>query len=308
VNPVDFARADLLDSSNAVVGTFFVVDTINSSFVPGGDSGFRGMTGFRTGSVTVPSAGTYTIRFVVSDVSDTDFDSALVVDNIRENAALQLVISEFRLRGPNGANDEFIEIYNNSDSNITATAFDGSAGLAVVASDGTTRFVIPNNTIIPARGHFLGVNSVGYSLALYPATRETTATGDATYTSDIPDNAGIALFNSSNPLNFTLANRLDAIGSTSEANTLYKEGAGYPALTPFNIDYSFFRRLPGGCTGSSSGSGNCNSVALVQNTPAPTSSYPQDTNDNASDFLFVYTDAGPVGAGQRTGESLQPSR
>ena len=27
----------------------------------------------------------------------------------------------------------------------------------------------------------------------------------------------------------------------SEANTLYKEGAGYPALTPFSIDYSFYR-------------------------------------------------------------------
>jgi len=43
------------------------------------------------------------------------------------------------------------------------------------------------------------------------------------------------------PANFILANRLDAVGSTSEANTLYKEGTGYPALTPFSIDYSFVR-------------------------------------------------------------------
>jgi hypothetical protein len=40
---------------------------------------------------------------------------------------------------------------------------------------------------------------------------------------------------------FILANRLDAVGSTSEANTLYKEGTGYPALTPFSIDYSWLR-------------------------------------------------------------------
>ncbi len=53
------------------------------------------------------------------------------------------------------------------------------------------------------------MNSVGYSLASYPATETTTATGDATYTTDIPDNAG----------------------STAETNTLYKEGTGYPALT-----------------------------------------------------------------------------
>jgi hypothetical protein len=32
-----------------------------------------------------------------------------------------LIISEFRLRGPNGANDEFIEIYNNADMAHTVT-------------------------------------------------------------------------------------------------------------------------------------------------------------------------------------------
>src|SRR5262245_36599619 len=72
-----------------------------------------------------------------------------------------LVISEFRLRGPNGASDEFIEIYNNTDVNHTVASSDGSSGYALVASDGIVRFVIPNGTVIPARGHYLGVNSVG---------------------------------------------------------------------------------------------------------------------------------------------------
>ena len=75
-----------------------------------------------------------------------------------------LIISEFRLRGPNGANDEFIEIYNNSNNAVNVQASDGSSGYAVAASDGLVRFVIPNGTIIPARGHFLGVNNLGYSL------------------------------------------------------------------------------------------------------------------------------------------------
>lgn len=186
-----------------------------------------------------------------------------------------LIISEFRLRGPNGANDEFVEIANISGSDITVNASDGSAGFALAASNGVARFIIPNGTVIPARGHYLGVNSVGYSLASHPAGNGTTATGDATYTSDIPDNAGIALFNTSNPANFTLANRLDAVGSTSEANTLYKEGTGYPALTPFSIDYSFYR---------DTFSGN-----------------PKDTNNNAADFLFVDTNGTSAGAGQRLG-------
>jgi hypothetical protein len=155
------------------------------------------------------------------------------------SAAGSLLIGEFRLRGPNGANDEFIEIYNASAAAHTVASVDGSSGYTLAASDGVIRFVIPNGTVIPPRGHYLGVNSVGYSLAAYPAGSGTTATGDVTYANGIPDNAGIALFATSNVANFTLANRLDAVGSTSEANTLYKEGTGYPALTPFSIDYSF---------------------------------------------------------------------
>src|SRR5215212_3311950 len=149
-------------------------------------------------------------------------------------ASAQLIISEFRVRGPNGVNDEFIEIYNNSGADHTVAG--GGTGYGVAASNGVARCVIPNGTVIPNRGHYLCVNSVGYSLASYPAGNGTTATGDATYTTDIPDNAGIAIFNTSVAANFTLANRLDAVGSTSEANTLYKEGTGYPALVAFSIN------------------------------------------------------------------------
>src|ERR671911_2614389 len=113
---------------------------------------------------------------------------------VSQIAAAQLIISEFRVRGPNGANDEFIEIYNNSGADHTVTAASGT-GYGVAASDGTTRCSILNGTVIPNRGHYLCVNSVGYSLASYPAGNGTTATGDATYTTDIPDNAGIAIFN-----------------------------------------------------------------------------------------------------------------
>ncbi|HWT01940.1 MAG TPA: Calx-beta domain-containing protein [Pyrinomonadaceae bacterium] len=186
-----------------------------------------------------------------------------------------LIISEFRVRGPNGANDEFVEIYNNSDEPHTVLSGGGSLGYALVASDGVKRFVIPNGTVIPARGHYLGVNSVGYSLSSYPAGTGTTAVGDVTYTIDIPDNAGIALFKTSKVANFTLANRLDAVGSNVEVNALYREGAGYLNLTPFSIDYSFYRDNRYG--------------------------HPKDTNDNAADFLFVDSNGTSAGAGQRLG-------
>ena len=201
-------------------------------------------------------------------------------------AQAQLIISEFRVRGPNGLNDEFIEIYNNSGADHTVAG--GGTGYAVAASDGVARCVIPNGTVIPNRGHYLCVNSVGYSLASYPAGNGTTATGDATYTTDIADNAGIAIFNTSVAASFTLANRLDAVGSTTEANTLYKEGTGYPALTPFSIDYSFYRD-------------NCGKGGSITTFGPCTIDTPKDTNNNAADFIFVDTNGTSAGAGQRLG-------
>ena len=201
-------------------------------------------------------------------------------------AAAQLIISEFRVRGPNGANDEFIEIYNNSGADHTVAG--GGTGYAVAASNGVARCVIPNGTVIPNRGHYLCVNSVGYSLASYPAGNGTTATGDATYTTDIPDNAGIAIFNTSVAANFVLANRMDAVGSTAEANTLYKEGTGYPTLTPFSINYSFYRD-------------DCGKSGSITTFGACPISTPKDTNNNAADFVFVDTNGTSAGAGQRLG-------
>ncbi|MBC7932414.1 MAG: hypothetical protein H7Z38_17800 [Rubrivivax sp.] len=213
-----------------------------------------------------------------------------------ETASAQLIIGEFRVRGPNGANDEFIELYNNSGADHTVAG--GGTGYAVAASNGVARCVVPNGTVIPNRGHYLCVNSVGYSLASYPAGNGTTATGDATYTTDIPDNAGIAIFNTSVAGNFVLANRLDAVGSTSEANTLYKEGTGYPALTPFSINYSFYRKIVGTCTNAPNNCGLVGGSFLVEGMIPATV---QDTNNNAVDFVFVDTNGTSAGAGQRLG-------
>src|SRR5918999_2412592 len=93
--------------------------------------------------------------------------AAFVFVSAAETSA-QLIISEFRLRGPNGANDEFIEIYNNSGADHTVASTAPSTGYAIAASNGVARCVIPNGTVIPNRGHFLCANSIGYSLGGYP--------------------------------------------------------------------------------------------------------------------------------------------
>jgi len=227
---------------------------------------------------TVAAAGTYFIKVRHFSATGTGTYHLMLVTT--GAATAPLLISEFRLRGPSGAADEFVEVYNNSDTATTVSSNVGT-GFAVAASDGAVRCTIPNGTVIPARGHFLCTNSVAYSLGGYAA-------GDASYTTDIPDNAGVALFNNNVPANFNLANRLDAVGSTSEANTLYKEGTGYPALTPFSIDYSFVR--------DECGKGG----SITTLGPCPVST-PKDTNNNAADFYFVDTNGTSAGAGQRLG-------
>lgn len=230
-----------------------------------------------------------------SDTSDpeTSNNSATAFTAVTGPFPGDVLISEFRLRGPGGADDEFIELYNNTETPIAVNTTDGSSGWAVAASDGVIRFVIPNGTVIPAHGHFLGVNSNAYSLSDYPAgnanSEPTTATGDATYDTGIADNAGIALFRTSETANFSTATRLDAVGSTSEANTLYKDGTGYAAITPFNINYSFVRDT---C-------GKGGSITIFG--PCPTGGLPQNTNNNATDFYFVDTNGTSAGAGQRLG-------
>jgi hypothetical protein len=186
-----------------------------------------------------------------------------------------LIITEFRLRGTN-ATDEFIEIYNPRNFNHTVTAASGT-GYGIAASDGVVRCTIPNGTVIPKSGHYLCANSSGYSLGNYPAGNGGTAIPDTAYTADIPDNVGIALFNNNTGgALFTLANRIDAVGPTNEADTLYREGTGYPTLIPFSINSSFHRQYD------------------------LRSGLPIDTDNNAADLLYADT----LGYGPGTGPHL----
>lgn len=173
----------------------------------------------------------------------------------------QLIISEFRLRGPAGANDEFIELYNTTGAPLTTQSADLSSGLAVASSDGIVRCLIGNGTFIPAYGHLLCTNAAAYSLSA-------NAPPNLAYALDIPDNAGIALFNNSTGGGaFTASTRLDAVGSTSETNALYREGTGYAAVTPYSIEYSICRRYD------------------------PKTGLPVDTNNNEADLRFSDTNA-----------------
>jgi|GEM_PF-2026515 len=189
-----------------------------------------------------------------------------------------LLINEFRLRGPQGVRDEFVELYNPGNTALKVTTTDNSDGWALVySSNGTTATgvaVIPNGTFIRARGHLLiaddpdssgagGLPSVVYSLSGYPNTAVRASDSDIGWAFDLADNGGLAVFNTSNSANWTAPNRLDSAGFAGIAAGLFKEGTGIPniaASTPTG-QMTFVRRQ--------------------------TTGFPQDTGDNSNDFVFA---------------------
>jgi hypothetical protein len=231
---------------------------------------------------SVHLTGTGGCTITASQAGDNNYNAAPDVPrsfniNAPSVNAGNLLISEFRLRGPQGVNDEFIELYNNTDQPLNVATTDGSAGWAVVASDNPTvpRFVVPNGTTIPARAHFLGANlpavgAVGgagfYSLLSY-------AQDDDNYTGDIPDGAGLAVFRTADPSVFDLAHRLDAVGFAGVAVTLFREGTGLQPTGGIidNAEFSFVRSQVTGL--------------------------PQDTDDNAADFVLIAPDPSLITSG-----------
>ena len=166
-----------------------------------------------------------------------------------------LVISEFRTRGPNGASDEFVEIYNNSERAVAVEGLKirGSSNSGTV----TTRLTINPNSSIPGRGHFLAVNSVGYS---------GTVAGDQTFTSGFANDGGIAITTNDDTI-------IDQVGLS--AGSGFKEGT---TLAPLSTDANQgYERKPGGFLGSTQDSGdNFNDFKLM------TPSDPQNTLSNAT--------------------------
>lgn len=208
--------------------------------------------------------------------------------SVQPTTSGNLIISEFRPRGPGGIQDEFVELYNPSATTpFRVQSADNSEGWALASNNGVTTTplaVIPQGVVVPPRGHYLianspvqnsfGAETLYYSLRAYPGSESRTATADTGYSTSntatvdaIPDNTGIAIFRSSVAAALIAANQADAAGFAGVGNTLFREGAGIPAITP------------GAVTGQ---------ITFVRN---QTSGTHQDTNANEADFQILNTNA-----------------
>jgi hypothetical protein len=173
----------------------------------------------------------------------------------------RVLISELRTSGPGGAGDDFVELYNNQDTpqNISGWAIVKSG--ASCLSTPVIVAVIPANTTIPARGHYL-ITGPAYSLAA-------SATGNPTVAAvaDIEADRNIGLFNTSDLLNLSTATREDAVGFDVNLGgnncDLIREGGSLLSAGGSASEHSFARKL--------------------------TTGLPQDTNDNTADFMLLST-------------------
>lgn len=163
----------------------------------------------------------------------------------------RLVISEVRSRGPAGATDELVEIYNPTDAPVVLDAQWKIESRGSTASNYATKWTGSGATIAP-HGHYL-VTGAGYTQM--PA-------GDASLSSGIADASSVRLIH--------MGEVIDALCFYYNASTLndYMVGMGFscegtPIMSPTgtsNVDMSM-ERLPGGVLGNGT-----------------------DTDDNPSDF------------------------
>jgi hypothetical protein len=258
--------------SNAVVrlndGQAQIVTPANGTYT---------FTGLAVGSNNTVTVIGFNARFTppyrtfndMSTNQTADFTSVAPTGVAAANAG-DVLITEFRSQGPAGTTDEFVELYNNTDAPITVqSSIPENSGWTVYAlnSDNTAAIqvaLIPNGTVIPARGHFLLAGSA-YSL------RGLTVS-DLNYNADIPNLTGVALFRTTSISPFNAADRLDAIGFFGSAGAfpdMFREGSGITGANTPGDQYSYVRRTLA--------NGN-----------------PKDTGQNAPDVAHVSTSAAPA--------------
>jgi hypothetical protein len=180
--------------------------------------------------VDLPAGASYTIT--PTDTAQYSFTPQTVLAlqgryTVNFHGTPHVIISEFRFRGTNGATDEFIELYNQTDQTRDITGW-------TLASGGTPLHIV-NSGSIPPRSHYL-ITGASYSLP---------AASDGALSADIPDSAAVALFSTSTA--FVSGTRIDAVGF-STADELYIEGGSLSPASGITTDseHAFVRKLTSG--------------------------------------------------------------
>lgn len=138
-----------------------------------------------------------------------------------------VVISEFRFRGPDGGNDEFVELLNASGSAVDVSGW-SLQGCASSSGSPSNRAVVPSGTTLASGDHYLFTNDNGYTGQV---------AGDTTYSTGISDTGGARIVDAS-------GTAVDGVASSDGADDQCREGAGLNLPTS-NGDNAFERKNAG---------------------------------------------------------------
>jgi hypothetical protein len=149
----------------------------------------------------------------------------------------KIIISEYRLDGPNGPSDEFVEIVNNSNFALTIVSSDagnlkGWSVMGIVAGNPTKICTIPYATLLRAGQHYLCAKTPGYELAGYSQGPDDNI---ASYTAiGLDADGGVALFSSEDTI-------INSDGTFFSPNgTVFREDAvGFKKLNSATFALSF---------------------------------------------------------------------
>jgi uncharacterized protein len=147
-------------------------------------------------------------------------------------SASGIVISEFRFRGPSGANDEFVELFNASSNAVDIGGWKLQGCSSTAPGNPSDRATIPVSTTLAPGQHYLLVNNGtnGYSGSV---------AGNLTYSTGISDTAGAP---SGARIVDGSGNVVDGVGTSSSPCREGNTGLVFPTT---NADASFARASNG---------------------------------------------------------------
>jgi hypothetical protein len=186
-----------------------------------------------------------------------------------------IVISEFRTRGPAGGNDEFVELYNLSSAAVDVGGWQlrGSNATGFVS----IRTTIPAGTMIEPGCYFLFANSAAYS---------GTTAADLSYSTGVTNDGGIELTSPTEGM-------IDAAGMS--VGSFFREGT---PLVPLSTDANqSYERLPGGAAGHVDTDNNFADFELLE---------PSNPQNSASPCITSGGPTSPSGVGAADPSSVMP--
>jgi hypothetical protein len=205
-------------AANLTSTSIALSNTVTSTSTPT-DTGTPTVTGTATNTATPTSTGTVTRTPTATNTPAT-------------GSAANVVISEFRTRGPDGASDEFVEIYNPTSNAVDISGWTLSAS----NSSGTVqeRATVPAGILLRSGQYYLFAHN-SYTTSTTPSS----PSPNVRYGTSISDDGGIALLDEHDQI-------VDEVGM-SQGST-YQEGTPLPPLT--GTTHQSYERLNGGASDS----------------------------------------------------------